>query len=176
MRAAAFALAFLLGGCAGLISVPPHPVPPSNWCYVDGFDAVTTPAGTLYRTPQLTAGQESCVRDMYGVTDVYKLNPWWEAREPEVPGVTTHYMPLDVEFATRAQVDAVVSDMLRTCAEPGHVCLVHCTHGQDRTGLIVAIWRLVHGSSVDAAYADMMRHGFHPYRALWAAWRARAGW
>lgn len=174
MRALAFLTAFL-SGCAGFIAVPPHPRPPTNWCYVDGFDAVTTPAGTIYRSPQLTAGQEACARDLYGVTDVFKLNPWWEAREPAVDGVVTHYTPLDVELATRAQVDDVVTAMLATCAG-GRVCLVHCTHGQDRTGLVVAIWRLVHGDSVDAAYADMMRHGFHPFRALWAVWRARAGW
>lgn len=171
MRVLAF-LAVLLSGCAGLIAVPPRPVPPTNWCYVDGFDVVDA---SLLRSPQVTYAELSCLRDMYGVTDVFKLNPWWEAREPSVPGVTVHYLPLDVEMSSRADVDHVLSEMLTTCRD-GRKCLVHCTHGEDRTGLLVALWRVVHGVGVDQAYADMMRHGFHPYRALWAVWRARAGW
>ena len=54
--------------------------------------------------------------------------------------------------------------------------LVHCTHGEDRTGLVVALYRMRRGAPVDAAYADMVRHGFHPYSGLWKAWVRAAGW
>lgn len=39
---------------------------------------------------------------------------------------------------------------------------VHCLHGQDRTGLIVGLFRVLHEhKSKAAAYAEMRRLGFH---------------
>ncbi|MBC7739269.1 MAG: protein-tyrosine-phosphatase, partial [Candidatus Saccharibacteria bacterium] len=45
---------------------------------------------------------------------------------------------------------------------------VHCHHGADRTGLIVALYRLIaQGWSRDAAIAELIEggYGFHP---IWA--------
>ena len=39
---------------------------------------------------------------------------------------------------------------------------VHCLHGQDRTGLVVGLFRVLHdGYSKDAAYKEMKKNGFH---------------
>jgi protein tyrosine/serine phosphatase len=38
---------------------------------------------------------------------------------------------------------------------------VHCTHGQDRTGLIIGLYRLNEGWTKDAAYKEMLVHHFH---------------
>jgi len=50
---------------------------------------------------------------------------------------------------------------------------IHCSHGQDRTGLVVGIYRVtVLGQSKSAAYAEMREHGFHPVlRGLYRAWK-----
>lgn len=41
--------------------------------------------------------------------------------------------------------------------------LVHCTHGQDRTGLVVGMHRVLHdGWSARDAYGEMLAHNFHP--------------
>ena len=41
--------------------------------------------------------------------------------------------------------------------------LVHCTHGQDRTGYLVGRHQVISGTmSKDAAYEEMLEHGFHP--------------
>lgn len=49
---------------------------------------------------------------------------------------------------------------------------VHCLHGQDRTGLIVGFFRVLHdGFTKKAAYAEMRKHKFHPaLRGLHEAW------
>ena len=40
--------------------------------------------------------------------------------------------------------------------------LVHCTHGQDRTGFAIGRYQVVvHGMSKDAAYEEMKSHHFH---------------
>lgn len=39
---------------------------------------------------------------------------------------------------------------------------IHCLHGQDRTGLIVGLYRVLHDHRTKkAAYAEMRKHGFH---------------
>lgn len=41
--------------------------------------------------------------------------------------------------------------------------LVHCTHGQDRTGYLIGRHQVLSGTlSKDAAYEEMLEHGFHP--------------
>ncbi len=46
---------------------------------------------------------------------------------------------------------------------PSDFYLVHCTHGQDRTGLIIGMHRVLHdGWSKDNAYREMLSNHFHP--------------
>lgn len=62
---------------------------------------------------------------------------------------------------------AQIADVLRTIRErqkEGAV-LVHCYHGADRTGLVVAMYRVIYqGWSLDAARGEMIDggYGFHP--------------
>lgn len=52
---------------------------------------------------------------------------------------------------------------------------VHCFHGADRTGLLMAIYRVNRcGWSFDEAYREMVACGFHRFRTQhfkWALWR-----
>ena len=52
--------------------------------------------------------------------------------------------------------------------------LVHCTHGQDRTGLIVGVYRVRQDHwSKERAYREMLDHNFHPLLyGLQEAWDA----
>ena len=45
-------------------------------------------------------------------------------------------------------------------ATPG--TFVHCSHGQDRTGLLVGLYRLKQGWAKTNAYTEMLTNGFHP--------------
>ncbi len=43
--------------------------------------------------------------------------------------------------------------------------LVHCKHGQERTGVVVACWRISHkGWSADQAYQEMKSYGFRTFQ------------
>jgi tyrosine-protein phosphatase SIW14 len=49
--------------------------------------------------------------------------------------------------------------------EKARPVFIHCRHGQDRTGLIVGLYRVLHEHvAKKAAWAEMKKHGFH--RAL----------
>lgn len=53
---------------------------------------------------------------------------------------------------------------------------VHCYHGADRTGLVIAIFRVLRcGWTLENAYREMIECGFHRFRVYhfkWALWRA----
>jgi protein tyrosine/serine phosphatase len=55
---------------------------------------------------------------------------------------------------------------------------LHCMHGADRTGLMVAMYRITHQEwHFDRAYEDMKAHGFHRFRIRnfkWVLWRYAA--
>lgn len=57
-------------------------------------------------------------------------------------------------------------------ALPQHDLLFHCEHGQDRTGLVMAIRRvLLQQWSVEDAEAEMLNLGFHKsLHGLWEYW------
>lgn len=58
--------------------------------------------------------------------------------------------------------------------DENHPIFIHCFHGSDRTGLLMAIYRMARDSwTVDEAYREMKRYGFHRFRIRnfkWMLW------
>lgn len=71
----------------------------------------------------------------------------------------------DVRAAFRRPNPNTLTYVERTleAATDRDVYLVHCTHGQDRTGLVIGIFRVLHDRwTKDRAYTEMRAHHFHP--------------
>ena len=160
-------LGVLLGsGCASFYPTPP------DVAHLDGFplprfDRVE--AG-VYRSAQPSGAQLQRLLVQYGIRTVVKLNTGSDAAPA---GVTVLHHPLNVlKEPSAAELEAIL-DAIEQSPKP---VLIHCTHGEDRTGLVVALYRMRRGTSTDLAYADMVRHGFHPYSGIWRAWLHRSGW
>ena len=108
-----------------------------------------------------------------GVIFDLKLNSESEASDAlaQTNGLHICRFPITLEQQTigkprYGQIIGAVS-----CMSAGYV-FVHCEHGQDRTGLIVAAYRVKYnGWSKQKAESEMMAHGFHPWlRGLYWAW------
>ena len=159
-------LLLLAVGCAAVIPVPPAPAP------LDGkklsrFDRV---AEGVYRSSQPSIADLATLKQDYGLKSVLKLN---HGVDHAPPGVTVIAHPLDALVTpSQKQIDQIL-DAIDSAAKP---ILIHCTQGQDRTGLVVALYKIRHGAAVDSAYGDMVRHGFRPWRGLWRYWMKAAGW
>lgn len=155
-------LVALAPGCAGLLPTPP--APPS----LDGYPLarLARVADRLYRSSQPNEADLRHLHDAYGVDIVVKLNGH-EAREPVVAGVTVIDEPVNVEIEPSAAQTARLLAAIDAALNSGHTVLIHCTHGQDRTGWLVFLWEISHDFDVSAAYGDLMWRGFHPYRGLW---------
>jgi hypothetical protein len=154
----------LAAGCA--FPVPP-PQPTLDGFPLDRFDRV---ADGIYRSSQPSAKALAALKSRYGLQTIIKLNHGSDAA-PAGVRVINEGLDALVE-PPRATLERILDEIDRS---PKPV-LIHCTHGEDRTGLIVALYKMRHGEKVESAYADMMRHRFHPYRGIWRAWLKFAGW
>lgn len=104
-----------------------------------------------------------------GVTNVVKLNGEEGAWPPDdidmdlVAIDITIWMQLSGEHL-KAAIPLAVSHI-----KPG--TFVHCSRGEDRTGLVVAMYRRQRGWTKAAAEREMLRCGFHKSLAgLWNYW------
>lgn len=126
------------------------------------FDRVTE---DVYRASQPNPETMKALIERYRIRSVLKLNQ----RQPETlpAGVTLINEPIGTRTALTPERIQRILDAIEQAPKP---ILIHCTHGEDRTGLIVALYRVRHGMSFAAAHRDMLAHGFHPYPALWQVW------
>ena len=122
----------------------------------------------IYRGGQPTAeGWQTLVA--LGVTNVVKLNTGNDA-DAERLGLVVHRFPISGWEQMCAGVPQDRLDAACDLLTPG--TYVHCLHGQDRTGLVVASYRVRSGWSHKEAEAEMLRLGFHPLLVgLWQTWR-----
>ena len=106
-----------------------------------------------------------------GVTWDIKLNTWDEAQESVLTNVWKFWDGLSVddepitwaEQLFEANGYAIDNAVQRLTAHPSGGVFVHCQHGQDRTGLIIGVYRVrIEHWKKAAAYREMLSHGFHP--------------
>lgn len=73
------------------------------------------------------------------------------------------HLSLPLSWWTRPpdeKVNEILSHMVRSSAAP---MLLHCKHGEDRTGMMVGLFRVfIQGWTPQDAYREMLDKGFHP--------------
>jgi len=143
--------------CTGCSTVSPGPVPNLK---------VVSPG--VFRSGQPPVSAWPGLHDVLGITRDLKLNNGvdWGASQSDVCAV---YDPISFWRQMIGPTDKQIQ-LAVTSIGPG--TLIHCTHGQDRTGLIVGIYRReFQGWSKEAAYAEMKANGFHwELVGLWWYW------
>lgn len=151
--------------------------------YQHGVPNLAQVDANIWRSGQITTaeGWDYIAQLAAGRTiDIVKLNYDAEGSDRIAidRGWNVHYLPIQPEgdqdwwddaLAMFKRPDPVSIDnaviVLIACqVEPAkRFCLVHCTHGQDRTGLVIGKYRVLEeGWSKRAAYAEMLAHHFHP--------------
>jgi hypothetical protein len=107
-----------------------------------------------------------------GVCRTIKLNASEEGSdlEAEKLGIVVVNCPISPIQATIGKPDAQAMRVALRSMVPG--TYVHCSHGQDRTGLFIGLYRVeVEHWSKSQARAEMAAHGFHPIcRGLCWSW------
>lgn len=133
--------------------------------------------GSVWRSGQPTTVSQCETIKSKGIKHIYKLN--FESEGSSAPCIT---VGLDVQvYSIQPEGDKSIFDQvtntfvmpdwsklvdveqkLELCT-PTNACLVQCTHGQDRTGTEILLYRTQHDhwSKADA-YAEALKYNFHP--------------
>ncbi|MGH8276568.1 MAG: tyrosine-protein phosphatase [Steroidobacteraceae bacterium] len=152
MRALLLAVA-LAAGCAHA------PLAPAGALDAGGLArlyCIDHPACTIYRSAQPSAAEFSVLVARYGIRSVVKLNSALEGRDQVPGGVELLEHPwLPAGPVDHEDIAAALWD-LEQAPKPA---LVHCERGLDRTGLLVALYRVKHGSAAAAAYGEWRAFG-----------------
>jgi protein tyrosine/serine phosphatase len=78
-------------------------------------------------------------------------------------GITVLRFPMSAFDSPDDEFDAMIDEIMVILADPSlGPIYVHCAHGQDRTGLVIALERVIdEGWTPQAAHDEMLALGFH---------------
>ena len=94
-------------------------------------------------------------------------------------GITVLRFPMSAFDSPDDEFDQTIDDIMSKLADPSLAPIyVHCAHGQDRTGLVIALERVIdEGWSPKAAHDEMLALGFHPiFFGLDHYFEEKTGW
>lgn len=144
---------------------------------IPNFQEVT---GNIYRGGRPATGDLAAAQRDQGIRTVLNLeNDTKAIREDQKTA-----MALGMRFISRpmsayerpndSQVDQILAALQDASNFP---ILIHCRRGQDRTGVIIGLYRVLEqGWLPSQAYDEMLRIGFHPqFRELDNYFRDRTG-
>lgn len=116
----------------------------------------------LYRSAQPLDGAQQALAEL-GIKTVVSLR--WSADKAELlPDAKRIHAPIESWDVDHHEVMRALRVLIDPDNQP---VLVHCRHGADRTGTVVAAYRmLVEDWSAEAAIAEM-REGGYNYHAVW---------
>lgn len=157
LKIPAFLLAILaFFGVSSCSTVSPVPTTVTNG--IPNF-AIVDPG--IYRGGQPTIEGWQYLKSI-GVTNVIKLNERDESSDRQAIelGLKIFYHPINL--ADQAILKPNKADVFKAVSQITTNTYIHCEHGQDRTGLIVGIYRIqVNHWTKQKAYDEMLTHGFH---------------
>jgi protein-tyrosine phosphatase len=142
-----------------------------NQFFPKDFGAVEP--GRLYRSGQISRRVLPGTLSRYHISLVVDLSSPSEPNPDAIAekridadaGARHLYLPLGGDGLGNPQryVDAIAA--IANCNRHGGAALVHCQAGSERTGGVIAVYRiLIEGRSKAEAYAEMERYGFSPSR------------
>jgi hypothetical protein len=126
----------------------------------------------IYRGGQMNTNGLLYLKSI-GVSNIIKLDLKSESKASEVEIDAARSMGFCVIYVPMAWKEQLIGPVQKWKVElalknmiPG--TYVHCLHGQDRTGLIVALYKMRQGVSKKDAEKEMLDDGFH--KSLHGLW------
>ena len=117
---------------------------------------------TIYRSAQPEAGAHESLSEL-GVRSVISLR-FGPDRAELFPDVTRIHAPIESWDVDHDEVMRALKALIDPANQP---VLLHCRHGADRTGTVIAAYRMVvEDWSADAAIEEM-RNGGYNYHSIW---------
>lgn len=119
----------------------------------------------LYRGPQPSEGElnQLAAKGVKTIIDLRfgKRHSKEERRSAKTLGLNYVHMPLGYFIPSKKKIARILSIMRNPVHQP---VFVHCHYGEDRTSMMVAIYKMQdHGVSLAEAEEDMLQHNFKPW-------------
>src|ERR1017187_381602 len=133
----------------------------STMLYTNGVPNLSKVDYTVYRGGQPTKEGWDYLYNVLHITNVVKLNTIEEGSDKyaESLGMKVNYYPISLQEQIFSKpYKSTVWNAVDSIREYTYI---HSEHGQDRTGLIVACYRINNGSSKKLAGQEMLKLGFH---------------
>ncbi|MBK8285306.1 MAG: tyrosine-protein phosphatase [Ahniella sp.] len=117
---------------------------------------------TIYRSAQPEAGSQEALTEL-GIRSVISLrfNP---DRAELLPEITRIHAPIESWDVDHDEVMRALRALIDPENQP---VLLHCRHGADRTGTVIAAYRIVVEDWTAEAAIEEMRNGGYNYHAIW---------
>ena len=108
-----------------------------------------------------------------GITHVIKLNEESEGTDITAEALGMAVFSLPISLLEQILTEPSKHAILQAVDYIGDNTFIHCEHGQDRTGLVVGVYRVLkQGWSKQDAEDEMLAHGFHKILlGLWDYWQ-----
>ncbi len=124
--------------------------------------------------PNIYRGARPEEKDFYllvqtGIKTILSLETKLSREERDLAekhGLTYIWIPMHPVYTPEKKtIDEVIAILRNPVHQP---VFIHCYKGKDRTGLIIAAYRVtVDGWSFEDAYQEMKKYGFHRYLFWW---------
>jgi len=125
-----------------------------NWYQVDQL---------VYRSGQPDA-EAMAEAEKFGIRRVLTLREYHDdEEETKASGLHIFRIPMDAAKIKNEDVVAALK-IIKASDEP---ILVHCWHGSDRTGTVIAMYRIVEQGWSKEAALDELKHGGYGYHAIY---------
>lgn len=151
-------------------SIPVRPIgTPAQKLTVAGIPNAGQISGALFRGAQPSA-QGLAELKKIGVTTIVDLRGnagevRWERQQAESLGL--HFVNIPI-LGWSSPTDSQVAQFLKLFDDPNQKIFVHCRYGQDRTGVMVAAYRIAAQNwTADQALLEMNSFGFHYHLYPW---------
>lgn len=119
-------------------------------------------APAIYRSAQPLDGAQEAIADL-GIKSVISLR-WSADKVTLLPDANRIHAPIESWDVDHDEVMRALKALIDPANQP---VLLHCRHGADRTGTVIAAYRMiVEDWSADDAIAEM-RGGGYNYHAVW---------
>lgn len=132
---------------------------PARYAELPNFHEVNS---QLYRGAQPRAGGLRRLAEL-GIKTIINLRGTDEqtrAEQREAEALGLHYFNVSLPGLSRPSTEQVEQVLSLLNASERQPVFVHCHHGEDRTGVIVAVYRITHdGWTSEQAKAEAKRHG-----------------
>ncbi len=140
----------------------------ANWAKpvaMDGLPNLNQVAPNLYRSAQPTAAGFVAAQSNLKVLTVINLRES-QTDAALLKGVQIEEQSVPMNAMSIKDVDVIAALKLIKAGEAKGAVLVHCKHGADRTGVVMAMYRILYQDWTKQQAIDEMEHGGFNFHAV----------